>query len=74
MRSLGTIAVVMSILAAASVSAQNFITLTVGSGGQYAHIADAVAVAKGDDDLGNYYIINLAPGTYLTDSPPYSDR
>lgn len=67
MRSLTIVAAAMYIFAASSVSAQNVITLTVGSGGQYANIADAVAVANGDGDPGNYYVLNLAPGIYLND-------
>ena len=42
MHTLGTIAAAMSIFTASSVGARNVITLTVESGGQYAHIADAV--------------------------------
>ena len=43
------------------------ITINVGPGGQYAHIADAVGVANSDGDPRNYYVLNLVPGTYLND-------
>ena len=69
MRDLGTLAAALSIFAALSASAQNVITIKVGPGGQYARIADAVGVANDDGDSGNYYIINLVPGTYLNDFP-----
>lgn len=46
MRNLGTAVAVVLTVAAPSASAQSVFTLTVGSGGQYAHITDAVAVAK----------------------------
>jgi hypothetical protein len=43
------------------------IVINVGPGGQYQTIGDAVAAANGDPDLGNYYVINVTPGTYLND-------
>lgn len=45
------------------------VVITVGPGGQYQHLADAVAVANADLDPGNSYVINLMPGTYLNDFP-----
>ena len=69
MRNLGTAVAVVLTVAASSASAQSVFTLTVGLGGQYAHITDAVAVANSDSDLGNYYVVNLAPGTYINDFP-----
>lgn len=45
------------------------VTIAVGPGGQYQHLADAVAAANSDTDLANNYIINLAPGVYLDDFP-----
>jgi hypothetical protein len=43
------------------------IVISVGPGGQYQTIGDAVTAANGDPDLGNYYVINVMPGTYLND-------
>lgn len=43
------------------------VVITVGPGGQYQHLADAVAFANGDADPNNSYVINLAPGVYLND-------
>lgn len=72
MRRLATIAVLIAMLAAGSVRAENVVTLTVGPGGQYAHVADAVSAANGDGDFANYYVINLAPGLYVNDFPTVS--
>ena len=69
MRNFGTAVAVALTVAASSASAQSVFTPTVGSGGQYAHITDAVAVANSDSDLGNYYVVNLAPGIYINDFP-----
>lgn len=43
------------------------ITITVGPGGQYHTLAQAVAKANSDQDLSNYYVIDLAPRVYLND-------
>ena len=72
MRHLGTLVALVLTVAASSASAQSVFTLTVGSGRQYAHIADAVTVANRDGSLANYYVINLAPGTYTNDFPTVS--
>ena len=45
------------------------VDIAVGPGGQYQHLADAVAVANSDTDPANTYVINLAPGVYLNDFP-----
>ena len=37
--------------------------INVGQGGQYHRIDAAVAKADADTDLGNYYTINIAPGS-----------
>jgi hypothetical protein len=72
MRNLGTIVALVLTVAASSASAQSVFTLTVGSGRQYPHISDAVTVANRDVSAGNYYVINLAPGTYINDFPTVS--
>jgi hypothetical protein len=63
----------MLLLAAAigtsAISAKAEVTLTVGPGGQYQRISDAAAAANADTDLNNYYVINVAPGTYQNDFP-----
>ena len=43
------------------------VDITVGPGGQYQHLSDAVAVANADPNPSNTYVINLAPGVYLND-------
>ena len=43
--------------------------LTVGPGGQYQSISAAVAQADTDTDPGNYYVIDIMPGTYTNDFP-----
>ena len=43
------------------------IVISVGPGGQYQTIGDAVTAANGDPDLGNHYVISVVPGTYLND-------
>jgi len=45
------------------------VTIAVGPGRLYQHLADAVAAANADTNLANNYIINLAPGVYLDDFP-----
>jgi hypothetical protein len=55
----------MSLLASPSLAGE--VDFSVGSGGQYQHLADAVAVANADQDLSNSYVINLAPGIYAND-------
>jgi hypothetical protein len=72
MHNLRAIWAVLSVFVASSVSAQSVITLTVGSGAQYAHITDAVTVANSDGNPGNYYVINLVPSTYVNDFPTVS--
>lgn len=66
-RSRAAIAAAIVALVGYPAGAQTTVTLTVGQGGQYAHLADAVAVANNDTNLDNYYVLNLAPGTYLND-------
>jgi hypothetical protein len=72
MRNLGTLVALVLTVIASSASAQSVFTLTVGSGRQYPHISDAVTVANRDVSAGNYYVINLAPGTYINDFPTVS--
>jgi hypothetical protein len=43
--------------------------LTVGPGGQYQTISAAVAAADADTNPSDYYIIEVAPGTYTNDFP-----
>ena len=43
--------------------------LTVGPGGQYQTISAAVAVADADTNPSDYYLIEVAPGTYTNDFP-----
>ncbi len=45
------------------------VTLSVGSGGLYRTISAAAAAADADTNLANYYVINVAPGTYTNDFP-----
>jgi len=45
------------------------IVIDVGPGGQHQTISDAVTAANRDADPGNYYVINVVPGTYLNDFP-----
>lgn len=55
----------MSLLEASALAGE--VVISVGPGGQYQHLHDAVAVANADPDPGNSYTINLAPGVYLND-------
>lgn len=43
------------------------IVISVGPGGQYQTINDAVTAANGDPDPGNHYVINVVPATYVND-------
>lgn len=45
------------------------IVIMVGPGGQYQTISAAVAAADADADPGNYYVVNVMPGTYTNDFP-----
>ena len=45
------------------------IVLMVGPGGQYQQISAAVAAANRDTQAGNYYDIQVMPGTYTNDFP-----
>jgi hypothetical protein len=45
------------------------VTLTVGPSASYQKISAAVAAANADEDLSNYYVINVEPGTYTNDFP-----
>jgi hypothetical protein len=45
------------------------IVVTVGPGGQYQQISAAVAAAAKDTTSGNYYDIQVMPGTYTNDFP-----
>ncbi|MGH7029862.1 MAG: hypothetical protein ACREE9_11930 [Stellaceae bacterium] len=45
------------------------ITLKVGPGALYHTISAAVAVADGDASPADYYVIEVAPGTYTNDFP-----
>jgi hypothetical protein len=74
LRNFGTIVAVALTLVTSSADAQNIFTLTVGPGRQYTQIAKAVAAANLDGNTGNYYVINLAPGTYTNDFPPTVSR
>lgn len=55
--------------ATAAFAQANTIILQVGPGGQYQTISAAVAAADADADLGNYYDIQVMPGTYTNDFP-----
>jgi hypothetical protein len=50
-------------------SGPNTVVVRVGPGGQYQTISAAVAAADADTDLGNYYDIQVMPGTYMNDFP-----
>src|SRR5579884_2260031 len=43
--------------------------ITVGPGGQYQAVSDAVASADADPDPGTYYVIDVMPGIYTNDFP-----
>src|SRR5690242_17066446 len=45
------------------------IVLNVGEGAQYQTIAAAVRAADADRNPSDYYVINVAPGTYVNDFP-----
>jgi hypothetical protein len=45
------------------------VVLKVGPGGQYQTISAAVAAADADANLGNYYDVQVMPGTYTNDFP-----
>jgi hypothetical protein len=45
------------------------VVLQVGPGGQYQTISAAVAAADADGNPGNYYDIQVMPGTYTNDFP-----
>src|SRR5690242_2158039 len=59
-----------AVIAAAAAAAQaGNIVLLVGPGGQYQQISAAVAAANRDTQTGNYYDIQVMPGTYTNDFP-----
>ena len=58
---------VFSIMATRAATAQNI--LVVGPNGAYPTISAAVAVADTDTSSADYYIIEVAPGTYTNDFP-----
>src|ERR1700736_3683550 len=64
----------------AMTASANNLVITVGAGGQYQRIDEAVAVANADTESGgpqpfgggqtqfrNYYTINITPGVYQND-------
>ena len=57
----------LALLAGPALAGQ--VDITVGPGGQYQHLSDAVAVANANPNPSNTYVINLAPGVYLNDFP-----
>jgi hypothetical protein len=61
---LGTI---VSVLAARVALAQSI--LNVGPNAAYHTISAAVAVADADTNLADYYVVEIAPGTYTNDFP-----
>jgi len=70
----GTIATIAAIALAALAMAMmpadaDNITITVGPGGQYQRVSEAVDAANQDPDPANYYTINLAPQVYSNDFP-----
>ena len=67
------------ILGAATVLATTAITATagtivlpVGPSQQFTTIADAINAANGDNNLADYYVISVAPGTYTNDTATVS--
>jgi hypothetical protein len=59
----------LGLFAATAFAQVNTVVLTVGPGGQYQQISAAVAAADADTNLGNYYDIQIMPGTYTNDFP-----
>ena len=53
--------------AQAQVSGQTTVHLNVGPGKKFARLADAVAVANADSSPDKYYVVTLAPQTYVND-------
>ena len=49
--------------------ARDDVVITVGPGGQFQRLTDAVVAANADPDPSDSYVINLALGTYLNDFP-----
>lgn len=56
-------------LVTAGCAQANTIVLTVGTTGHYKTISSAVSAADADSNPGNYYDIQVAPGTYTNDFP-----
>src|SRR5947207_13992083 len=56
-------------ICAAAAAQTNTILLSVGPDGQYQKISDAAAAADADTNPGNYYDIQVMPGTYTHDFP-----
>lgn len=59
----------VGISAAAAPAERNAIVLSVGPGGQYQAVSAAVSHADADTAPGNYYDIQIMPGTYTNDFP-----
>ena len=57
----------VSLLAAPALA--DDVVITVGPGGQFQRLTDAVVAANADPDPSDSYVINLALGTYLNDFP-----
>ncbi len=57
------------IMLGAHVALAGTAALSVGPGGLYPTISAAVAAADADANASDYYIINVAPGTYTNDFP-----
>ncbi len=56
-------------ISAAASAQTNTIVLSVGPGGQYQAVSDAVSHADADTTPGNYYDIQIMPGAYTNDFP-----
>jgi hypothetical protein len=61
-------AILLALLLAAPALTDD-VVITVGPGGQFQRLTDAVAAANADPDPSDSYVINLALGTYLNDFP-----
>jgi hypothetical protein len=59
----------LAIAATGSFAEANTIVLSVGPGGHYQTISAAVTAADADPGAGNYYDIQVMPGTYTNDFP-----
>lgn len=69
MRSYSALCGAAIIILGAHTALAGTVTLSVGSGGLYRTISAAAAAADADTNAGDYYVINVAPGTYTNDFP-----